>query len=1766
MSEPSKPSENQSKSKRRSITVVLLLTVILVMGASLRLMNNNWDDSYHLHPDERFLSQVIAQIQPVDSISEYFDTENSSLNPNTYGFTFFVYGTFPLFVTRYVGEWTGQTGYDLNTLIGRQLSATMDVLTILIVFLIAYRLYNDRVGLIAAALYAFAVLPIQQSHFMTVDTFTNTFGMLTVLAAVNILKREGSPADETTFRSLLKELLPYLYFGLALGFATASKINAVSLAVLLPFVELVCFNRQTNLKIGRVILQVGLAAGVSFLTFRILQPYAFSGPGFFDLGINQDWWLGLRSLQVQATGAVDFPPALQWVRRPATFSLSNLLIWGLGLPWGITAVLSWLGMGWRIGKHKEFEHAPIWVWILLYYLWQGLAWVSSMRYLLLLYPLLAVVAAWGLSYLIQRSEPFRIAKRQISARTLQQSGIILTVVVLLATAAWAFAFSRIYTEPVTRVQATDWIYENLEGPINLQMNSAGNETQIPVQYRAYTILYSGQSLPLTFSTPVSAYLMELNYPMVQSSSTSVDTPEYQLQIFDATSKELLHDTPFYAINPLASDGLNRQAVLNFNFNQTIHFEADRLYQFVLTLNSPESQAYLSGVPTLSLYREDGLMLLESLPKINEVINANHPYTMKVSLHETGEITQVVIPKVVDYSMNPEPKTLRLTLSSNNNGNVETASGEFRGKLSNVGDGRGEEIVIQLENPLTIEHAQDIDFYLELQDGEGEIMISTPGIALESSWDDGLPLPRPGMIPYYDGAGLFRGDLNFEMYWPDDANKRERFYQVLDQADYIIMSSNRQFGTIPRVPERYPLSIQFYRELLNCPVGQDTLVCYYEAEGEQVNPDFGFDLVKTFTSYPRLGTWEFNDQYAEEAFSVYDHPKVLIFKKNEHYDSEHILALLNEVDLSNVQSLTPQQLEKYDQGQGFPQSGLMLSEENKQLQQAGGTWSELFDREGLVNKYPWLGVVALYIFMLVLGWVVYPLVRLAFSGLSDKGYAFGRIVGLLLFTMIAFNLGSMQVLVTRQLLFGILFAILIVSGTVAWVTRFKMRENLKDNWKLILIQEAIFLVAFLLFLWIRYNNPDLWHPWRGGEKPMDFSYLNAAIKSSSFPAYDPWYAGGYINYYYYGQILVAMPIKLLGVIPSVAYNICLALWYAMLVLGVFSIGWNLTWFVFSKRTNSDGTPGYQGTTSPKKSDQSNKLAFLGGITSVALLAFLGNLGEIKVIGEGLALLGSSGADITQANFGQFLGWAIKGIAMLVGGAQLPIGSGSWYWNPSRTIPGEPITEFPAFTFLYADFHAHLIAMPIVMAAVAWGLSLVMKDKGWTGDWKKLISRAIPVFLIGAMIVGALQPTNTWDYLTFTIFNICVILFVGWRDLKSIDLRKLPLILRKSILPLLAALVFFVLSRFLYANFNDNFFPGYNSIAFWEGARTPIRSYLLHWGLILFLIAWWFAWELYQWMAKTKMSQLPPWIKNKRIFASIGILIGLIFLGLLVLKVSIALLAVPLATLALVLLLTSDDDVKRLAYFMIGTGLLLTIVVELVYLVGDIGRMNVVFKLYHQAWMLLTLPLGLAVVSLFIDHGSWRVSRQYLFQIPLFILVFIALLFPLLAGQDKMTDRMSQTAPHTLDGMKYMESSTYDMNGIEMDLGQDYRAILWMQDNVEGSPVILEAQAYEYRWGNRFTIYTGLPGVVGWNYHQRQQRAIMQDNAVQRRVDEVNDFYNTSDGAYVTEFLEFYDVEYIILGQQEMAIYSFQGLEKFNSWNGELWDEVYRDADTTIYKVR
>ncbi len=1735
-----------------SILVVVCLVTILLAGWAFRSMNNNWDESRHLHPDERYLSMVINAIEPVWTAREYFDTASSPLNPGNKDFGFFVYGTLPVFMVRYAGEWTGQVGYDLNTLLGRTMSAVMDTLTILLTFFIAKKLFNHWVGLLAAALYAFAVLPIQLAHFMTVDSFTNTFAMLTVLVAVIILKRPSLEIAEGEGKAkrVWHALWPYLAFGAALGMATASKINAISLALLLPLVEGVRYYKLENEGKQPAFLpmvgKITLAAVMSFVVFRICQPYAFNGPGFFNFSINENWWLSMRSLQAQSTGEVDFPPALQWARRPLWFSFKNLVLWGLGLPLGLAAIGSTIGMAFSVLRKKNWDSLPLLAWTLIYAAWQGLAWVKSMRYLMLIYPLLATISAWGIWQLILASRDFRWKKFKISSKNLRVIGAVYAVLVLVGTLAYAYAFSRIYTRPVTRIEASEWIYENIDGPINLMVETDEGLFSQQGQYRNQVSLLPGQSYLSAFIADRDGTIEAITFPEVQDLMLSVDPVLYTLDIRKAVSGASI----LPAVLTSQPIGGNTLGSLDFYFNEGVRLEKGKTYVLDFGFLTENCQPYIGGVPVITYIKENSTLNKQYLPKISQQVTSGNPFNIRIMVTKPGEVSQVVIPQLVDASQNPGAKTLRVTLSSTGEDPQQTVSTEVSGTFLDMGQGLGSEVVFDLQQKLTLSRSQEVELTLELASGSGQIAVNTVGVVHETPWDDGLPLTVNGYIPYDKNLGIFRGDLNLDMYAQDDQAKRDRFFQMLSQGEYIFMSSNRQWGTIPRVPERYPLSTAYYRALVGCPDDLDSVTCYNLAEPGRFEGQLGFELVETFTSYPNLGRWEFNDQFAEEAFSVYDHPKVMIFQKTDNFDAEKLASFLDSVDLSQVIYLTPRQASQYKTGKPT----LMLSDDNLQIQQQNGTWSEIFDRDGLLNRNPALPVLAFYGFSLLLGLLVFPLLRLGLPGLKDKGYGFSKIVGFLLFAFLAFILGSAGLAVTRGLLLGV-FGLIALTGLVtAWLTRRDLLTDLKRIWKRLLVEEVVTIATFAFFLLIRWLNPDLWHPWRGGEKPMDFSYLNAVIKSTVFPAYDPWYAGGYINYYYYGQVVIGLPMKLLGVIPATAYNILLALWYGMFSVGVFSLAWNITKAIFGRESMEGKVKLFD-------------LAFWAGLTAMLVVGFLGNLGEVKLFSDAIKTLGSGGLPIADGNIFERVRWLLGGLGKLFNGEILPISAGSWYWNPSRAIPGEAITEFPFFTFLYGDFHAHLIAMPVVVAAMGWGLSVLMSKGQWHENSKRNAIGGILGFVMGGLIIGALKPINTWDFYTFMVLNFVILAYVGWKYMPAVKNRWLSPNLTKLVQIGLSVVVLYFIASLLYQPFNRWFYPGYGQVGIWDGDRTPLTSYFTHWGLLLFLIVFWFGWESFQWMAATRVSSLKRWEGAKSwIFAGL-LLVGVILIGLLLMKVKIAIVALPLCFWALALLLTpGQPDGKKLLFFMAGTGLLLTIVVELVHLVGDIGRMNVVFKLYLQAWMFLALVAGIGLAITWRDQSQWRGRYQVLFQVPLILLLTGALMFPIFATRDKITDRMNPESPHTLDGMKYMETSRYQVNGVDMDLGQDYRAIQWMQDNIEGSPVILEAQAYEYYWGNRYTIYTGLPGVVGWNYHQRQQRAVTGSDKVQARVDEVNAFFLSLDEDFVTNYLEKYRVGYIIVGQQESAFYPSEALMKFPAYNGVLWDEVYREGSTVIYRVR
>jgi YYY domain-containing protein len=1544
---------------------VLILLAILALATALRVTGLVWDDNSHIHPDERFLTMVETSIQPPGSLGEYFNTDESTFNPHNVGHGFFVYGTFPIFLVRIVGELLTKTGYDEIQLVGRAVSALFDVVSVYLIFLIAMRLYRRRVALLAALFASLSVLLIQHSHFFVVDPMANTFILTGLYFAIRVYDT-GRLSD-------------YLIFGVSLGLSVASKISAAPLA---GMVALAAFARllQTREEDRRrqILLTAGYlfaAAVLSVLIFRVFQPYAFQGPSFFDVGINPKWQANMSEIQSMNRGDTDAPYALQWANRPPIlFSLKNLVLWGLGLPLGIVAWLAWGWALWESVRGKWQRHFIPVVWTGAHFIWQSIGFTPSMRYQMPIYPTLALMAAWGLWHAWDRAKEVREEWRRYA-----QIGVgVVAGITTLWTAVWALAFTGIYTRPVTRVAATRWIYSHIPAAVNIMVDIEDDQFLEPV---AVTL-----DLHLTSDEPYIA-LFESH--------------------FNGTAEGILF--PYVSDITDGTDG-----------SRSLHVEL----MFDPADETPISEATFTGSIA------------------------------------PGEETRLELP---------------------------------------------------LDPPRRIEQGRR--YFLRFTPSEGTVFkMRGSAIVTETTWDDGLPLRIEG----YDMGGRYTS-LNQELYWNDDldendngvSDKLERITNTLDNGDYLIITSNRQYGTITRVPVRYPLTLAYYRELFDCPAPRDVIKCAARAQPGEIQIDIGYELIEVFESNPSIGPLEIPDQLAEEAFTVYDHPKVFIFKKSADFSADTVYNILEQVDLSRIQHLLPKEV-----GSAEAPTDLMLPEDRWEAQQSAGTWSDLFKRDSLLNRSPVLGIVVWWVAIGLLGIAVFPLTRIVFPGFRDGGYPLARVVGLLVLAWGSWMVGSLGIPVTSTTIALVLLVIVLFSAVLAWRDKEALIETLRARRREILITEVIALAFFVFDLIIRLANPDLWHPSFGGEKPMDLSYLNAVLKSTTFPPYDPWFAGGYINYYYFGFVIVGMPIKLLGIMPSIAYNLWIPTLFSLLALVGYGVGYNLV-ARFQERNDTGRFPN----------------ARLAGIAAALAIVVLGNMGTARMFYDGFKTIGTDPGTESQGS--------IVGLAQAVRGAgrfvtlkqEMPYPLHQWYWNPSRSIKpaaGEagPITEFPFFTFLYADLHAHMINRPLTVMAIGWGLSWLL----FALKREKLrpLDAAIALF-VGGLTLGAMPPTNTWDFPVYWTLAPIAVVYAAWLRHRTFNLKTF---LEAGLLSILLV----GLAQFLFFPYHKWYGLGYGQADLWEGSHTSLIDYLTVHGHFLFIIFIWMIWESIQWMAETPLSalkKLQPYIG----YLAAGFLMLVLTTALLIGKgYSIALIVAPVAFWAGMLILKPGMPVeKRVVLSLVGIGLALTFVVEVVVLVGDISRMNTVFKFYLQVWEMFSLAAAAALAWTLVAQPQWKMGWRRGWMIGLSLVTLAAALYPLTAAPAKMKDRMTDDAPRSIDGMTFMEyAQRFELNET-ISLAEDYQAIRWMQDHVVGTPVIVEANIPEYRWGSRFTVYTGLPGILGWNNHQRQQRVSGPPGKVEERSQAITNFYLTRSIDDAWTFLERYDVHYIVRGQIERVYY-------------------------------
>ena len=254
--------------------------------------------------------------------------------------------------------------------------------------------------------------------------------------------------------------------------------------------------------------------------------------------------------------------------------------------------------------------------------------------------------------------------------------------------------------------------------------------------------------------------------------------------------------------------------------------------------------------------------------------------------------------------------------------------------------------------------------------------------------------------------------------------------------------------------------------------------------------------------------------------------------------------------------------------------------------------------------------------------------------------------------------------------------------------------------------------------------------------------------------------------------------------------------------------------------------------------------------------------------------------------------------------------------------------------------------------------------------------------------------------------------------------------------------------------------------------------------------------------------------------------------------------------------------------------LSLVVDVVKLdiPGEVQRMNNVFKLYFQVWTLYALSAAYALWwvlgglrrSAPPASNRWPAFWRRAWLTGVAILVASSLVYPLMATPVRVADRFAPTPP-TNNGMEFMRSAVYNDEHGPIELRWDYRAIQWLREHVQGSPVILEGNAPIYRWGSRVSIYTGLPTILGWDWHQTQQRWGYPEGLHQRKAD-VTTLYSTSNIATTLALLHRYQVEYVYVGELERLYYPVSGIDKFHTMTNQgMLQAIYQNSQVTIYRV-
>ena len=712
----------------------------------------------------------------------------------------------------------------------------------------------------------------------------------------------------------------------------------------------------------------------------------------------------------------------------------------------------------------------------------------------------------------------------------------------------------------------------------------------------------------------------------------------------------------------------------------------------------------------------------------------------------------------------------------------------------------------------------------------------------------------------------------------------------------------------------------------------------------------------------------------------------------------------------------------------------------------------------------------YLLALVLGAAAMPLTGRLFRRFQDRGWMFSKVTAIAVSGFLTWFLVAVKIIKFTTMTCIVVTLVCAAASLILYCREQKAGFECIPfaHLDLVYAEELLFFAAFLLWTYFAGFHPAAY----GTEKFMDYGFMEAMMRSKTLPATDLWYSQGKINYYYGGQYFAVFLTKLSGAKVELTYNLM-----RTFVAGLaFAMSFSLVHQMVTDRLGKTG------------SRWKKTLPSVTGILAGISVSIAGNMHYVV--------------------YGQIIPFIRK-----LKGEEV-----SSYWFPDATryigfnpdVEDKTIHEFPCYSFVLGDLHAHVVDIMFVLLLL--GLLYAWMKKVRTTElsgesmsrrefWKKQL--LMPQLLATGALLGMFHWTNYWDFVIYFVVTCGAALFMNIIGQKGKIRWALGVTAAQAAEILILATV--IILPFTLQFDTSNMVQG---IALAQHHSLP-HQFLVLWGLpgiltILFVVS-----LLIEKLRGAEQKSLYHLLTSIRLPDLFAVLMGLCAIG-------------------------------------------LVLIPELVY-VRDIyengnARANTMFKLTYQAYIMFGMTMIYAIFRLLII-GKNKILK---------VLAFIGLFFFV------WTCGYFGNSVHSWFGEVWKPSQYKGLNAtafLETDFPEDVNGIRWLKENISDAPVVLEANGDSYSEYERVSAMTGLPTIMGWYVHEWLWRGNLSD--LNAKIEEIQEIYTSTDETRVKELLEEYNVSYIFVGSCERNKY---GADMNNDLLKSLGEVVFQDSEYPTYIVK